>query len=35
MIDAFVKNDLAEFNSLEDQKKLFKTLNKIGGYKEN
>lgn len=35
MIDAFIKDDLTGFNSLEDQKKLFKTLNKIGGYKEN
>ena len=35
MIDAFIKNDVTGFNRLEDQKKLFKTLNIIGGYKEN
>ena len=35
MIDAFIKNDMSGFNSLEDQKKLFKTLNTIGDYKKN
>ena len=32
MIFAFIKNDFAEFNSLEDQKLLFKTLDRIGNY---
>ena len=35
MIEAFIKNDFSEFNSLEDQKELFKILNKIGDYKED